>query len=54
MHQTERHVGEMMEMYDKEDSIIEEIELEPTEASQNTSEETPDTMTTLNSLSQFS
>ena len=46
-------VGEMMKMYDHEDSVVEEIELEPTEASQNTSEEAPDTMTTLNSLSQF-
>ena len=46
-------VREMMEMYDNEDSVVEKIELEPTEASRNTSEETPDTMTTLNSLSQF-
>ena len=46
-------VGEMMEVYDNEDSVLERIELEPTEASRNTSEEALERMTTLNSLSQF-
>ena len=44
-------VGEMM--YDNENSVVEDIVLEPTEASRNTSEEAPDTMRTLNSLTQF-
>ena len=46
-------VGERMEIYDCEDSVVEEIELEQTEVSRNTSKRAPGTMTTLNSLSQF-
>ena len=45
-------VGDMMDMYDNEDSIVHATESEPVDASQNTAEEVADTLTTLNSLSQ--
>ena len=41
----------MMDMYDKEDSIVHATESESVDASQNTAEEVAKILTTLNSLS---
>ena len=46
-------VGESMYMYDNDDFMVEEEESESIKASQTISDEVPDTVTTLNSLSQL-
>ena len=46
-------VGESIYMYDNNDFVVEEGESESMKASQTTSDEVPDTITTLNSLSQL-